>query len=185
MKIMAINRWKAEDPAYLIPEKHILISVTDPNDAADIPERDTCQDILRLEFNDSYRFGTEGVARVMFSEEQAQQVIDFVNKYHTKVPLLVVHCFAGMNRSPAIAAAVARMLGQSDEYFFKNHEPDSWVYRTLLYVAQTQIQTSETENIQIVVCEKCKHWEEMPADMPRHKMQTFEMVSIHADGTAQ
>lgn len=134
MRIMVLNRLRAEDPKFAITDRHVMISVTDPKDAADIPDRRTCQDILRLEFNDSYRFGEPGEKRVMFSEDQAEQIIDFVNKYRTKVPLLVVHCLAGMNRSPAIAAATARMLGRSDEYFFKEYAPDSWVYRTILYV---------------------------------------------------
>lgn len=43
----------------------------------------------------------------------------------------------------------------------------------------------KTEWIRAVDCRKCKNWEEMPADMPRHKMQTFELVCITLDGRAK
>ena len=135
MKIQVVNRMTIENTKFTIPDRHVLISVTDPGDKANIPDRPTCQGILRLEFNDTYRYGRPGVQRVIFSAKQAREVLDFVDEWKGKVPLLVVHCFAGMNRSPAVAAAVSRVLGQGDEFFFKKYDPDAWVYRTILDVA--------------------------------------------------
>jgi predicted protein tyrosine phosphatase len=44
-----------------------------------------------------------------------------------------VHCDAGVSRSPAVAAALARVLkGDDAEYFAGRYRPNTRVYRMLL-----------------------------------------------------
>jgi predicted protein tyrosine phosphatase len=47
---------------------------------------------------------------VLFSDEMAQQIIDFIEK-NRDVETLLVHCFAGQSRSRAVAAFAVEMLG--------------------------------------------------------------------------
>ncbi len=46
----------------------------------------------------------------LFSEQQAHQCLDFVRKHQSTARGLLVHCFAGASRSPAVARALAHML---------------------------------------------------------------------------
>lgn len=45
------------------------------------------------------------------SEEQARQIARFVYEYHSQLDTLVIHCVAGLSRSPAAAYAIASALG--------------------------------------------------------------------------
>ena len=58
--------------------------------------------LLQLAFED----GGESGAR-KFQEEQAAEILDFVEKWWGKVDLLLIHCEERMSRSPAVAAASA------------------------------------------------------------------------------
>jgi predicted protein tyrosine phosphatase len=71
----------------------------------------------------------------MFTEEQAVQVLDFVEKVWDKIDLLMVHCYAGFCRSPAIAAIISKIYYGDDLYFYQHYRPNSWVYRTIYQVA--------------------------------------------------
>lgn len=45
---------------------------------------------------------------------------------------MVLHCDAGMSRSPGVAAALSKVLVGDDSQFFKRYRPNMRVYRTLL-----------------------------------------------------
>ena len=45
---------------------------------------------------------------------------------------VVLHCDAGMSRSPGLAAALSKVLVGDDTEFFKRYRPNMRVYRTLL-----------------------------------------------------
>jgi predicted protein tyrosine phosphatase len=70
------------------------------------------------------------------NSEQAKQILEFVKKNLSKVELIVCQCEQGMSRSPAIAAALSRILQNEDEYFLKNFWANRWVYDLLIETAK-------------------------------------------------
>lgn len=55
-------------------------------------------------------------------------------KYKDRVEQIIVHCDAGYSRSPAVAAALAKALGMSDEVYFSSGQycPNRHVYRMMM-----------------------------------------------------
>ena len=89
-------------------------------------------DILQIAFYDT-EFKREDV--IYFTPIQANEILDFVDKVWDKIDLLMVHCQAGLSRSPGVAAAIARIKYGNDDFYFKNYMPNTLVYRTILNVA--------------------------------------------------
>ena len=71
-----------------------------------------------------------GRKQILFSYVNAKEIIDFWNEINSD--LLIVHCEAGVSRSPAIAAALTKINEEDDNFYFKNYRPNSLVYRTIL-----------------------------------------------------
>lgn len=69
-------------------------------------------------------------------EDDAVAIVDAFEKYWGTVDQIIVHCDAGYSRSPAVAAAIAKAMGKSDEVYFSSGEycPNRHVYRTLLNI---------------------------------------------------
>jgi predicted protein tyrosine phosphatase len=80
-----------------------------------------------IEDHDSWSYGSR-----LFTPENADQILDFVNEMWDKVDLFLVHCEAGISRSPAVAAALCKIKHGHDQHFFDNYTPNRLVYRTLL-----------------------------------------------------
>lgn len=87
----------------------------------------SCADVLTLYFDDIDRT-VEGA--MLFSEEQARQIIDFILK-NEAVETLLVHCYGGESRSRAVGAFAAEMLGQSSRNLFETGRPNMHVYNML------------------------------------------------------
>jgi predicted protein tyrosine phosphatase len=74
----------------------------------------------------------------LFSREQATQIWDMVLAHRAELERIVVHCDAGMSRSPAVAAALARVLNEDDATFFAGrYRPNMRVYKVMLDAAPT------------------------------------------------
>ena len=86
-----------------------------------------CQGALTLYFDDITK---EVEGAVMFSEDQARQIIDFVEA-NKSAETLLVHCYGGESRSRAVAAFVTKMLGADNSKYFKTGHPNMIVYDTL------------------------------------------------------
>ncbi len=86
-----------------------------------------CSDVLTLYFDDIVR---EVEGAVLFSDEMAEQIIDFVikNRY---VDTLLIHCYAGQSRSRAVGAFVLKMFGKDNESYFKRYSLNMHVYDVL------------------------------------------------------
>ncbi|KKL12333.1 hypothetical protein LCGC14_2536790, partial [marine sediment metagenome] len=69
---------------------------------------------------------------VYFQQLHAKLILDCFNRWKDKINLIVVNCEAGICRSSAIAAALAKISGQDDNEFFKRYLPNSLVYRLIL-----------------------------------------------------
>lgn len=65
--------------------------------------------------------------------EQARDIINFVQNLPASIKDLYISCSAGQSRSPAIAAAIHRMVGRSDKDVWENpyYFPNGLVYQTL------------------------------------------------------
>lgn len=86
-----------------------------------------CQDVLTLYFDDVIR---EVDGAVLFTDEMAKQIIDFIKK-NRKVETLLVHCYAGQSRSRAVGAFAVKMLGGDNSRYFSQGNPNMHVYDTL------------------------------------------------------
>lgn len=68
----------------------------------------------------------------LFDDEHARMICEFVVEQQSEVDVFVVHCEQGMSRSPAVAAGVAKMLGESTHGFFSEYQPNRFVYDVLV-----------------------------------------------------
>lgn len=73
----------------------------------------------------------------LFNEEQASQIWTFVSSLKD-IELLIIHCDAGISRSPAVAAAIAFSRGENPGNYFNRYLPNRWVYRVMLKVYADQ-----------------------------------------------
>ncbi len=109
---------------------HVVISITSAaDDVARIPRSSACRGVLRLSFADIDEADGD---LTLFSAEHAVEILEFVFKHRRSIERVVLHCDAGLSRSPGVAAAVARIMGDDDVTFFRRHWPNGHVYRTLL-----------------------------------------------------
>jgi predicted protein tyrosine phosphatase len=82
-----------------------------------------------------------------FDQEQAQKIINFAKSVWDKIDVLLVHCEAGVSRSPAVAAALSVIFNgpRSDNTYFKQYIPNRHVYKTILNThSGDNSQTSES-----------------------------------------
>jgi len=91
-----------------------VISITDPGRQANL--KPGWADILRLQFNDvdpEYleSLGNDAEGKVLFTEQQAKKVVSWINNNKGKLYGVVVHCWAGISRSGAVAKFIADKFG--------------------------------------------------------------------------
>jgi predicted protein tyrosine phosphatase len=70
----------------------------------------------------------------LFSNAQAVQIVDFVERMKNRVNGFLIHCEAGVSRSAAVAAAIELMLNGSSDRIFndRRYSPNQYVYRKLI-----------------------------------------------------
>ncbi len=111
---------------------HIIISVADvATYPAEIPPNSLCLGIFRLAFYDV--LPGQATSNLM-TQEQAQQIWQFVREYLAKIELIVTQCVYGQGRSAAIAAGLSIVLnGHTGDYFTNDHYfPNRHVYNLVL-----------------------------------------------------
>ena len=122
----AIERLPAHDVG------HVIISISSAqDDVAKLPSSPCCRGVLRLFFADVAHPERHPELKA-FSDADARAIWSFVLEHRASIERIVVHCDAGWSRSPAVAAALAKTLGQSDAEYFRRYHPNLHVYRTLL-----------------------------------------------------
>jgi len=119
----------------LVKSSYIVISIHDPDKRkARIPKQSGLRDVLYLAFNDAEP--SESLALpaeiVLMSEAQAREAWAFVQKWAGQVGAVIVHCEQGMSRSPAVAAALCSAFGGDERRFFKEYQPNQYVYQLML-----------------------------------------------------
>ena len=134
MDFIVLSRHEFES-GFLTASPYIVISISDPKSRKPrIPRTSLCRAVLQLRFHDAEpTLGFRLPANVkLMRPAEAQQIRKFVNEHVAGVQTIVVHCEQGMSRSPAVAAAVCRLLGEDDSPFFRNYAPNRYVYELVL-----------------------------------------------------
>jgi predicted protein tyrosine phosphatase len=74
----------------------------------------------------------------VFSDEQAVQIVDFVERIKDKVNGFLIHCEAGVSRSAAVAAAIELIVNGSSDRILndRRYSPNQCVYRKLIQAWQ-------------------------------------------------
>ena len=130
MKFLTLAEKELQTLAYTsIDMPHLLISITEPGRDAVIPKLHHCKEILRLHFHDIQNVSKDYTC---FDSSMAKKIIDFVNLNANRVELIVVHCYAGVSRSVAVASALAKIINHKDDNIFSRGVPNMMVYSTIL-----------------------------------------------------
>lgn len=119
-----------------IDEPTLIISISSTDDKLPLimnkARNENIRHIEYLQFDDIDTAESVHGLRPM-SDEDAERIVDAFLQYVDEISQIIVHCDAGYSRSPAVAAALAKALGESDEEFF-GHDfcMNNHVYSTLL-----------------------------------------------------
>jgi len=128
MEFKAVSRREVE--SYIWTTEHVHICIRDNKSLQPKIHFSTGNfGTLHLEFDD-IDYNVEG--HKLFTVNNARQIINFINRWENKIDLVIVNCEAGISRSTAVCAALAKSFGQDNSYFFKTGIPNSHVYSTLL-----------------------------------------------------
>lgn len=96
------------------------------------------KDVLNLCFGDYTPDDKDLDNEKLFSEGQAKQVVEFVDKYKDEVEMFILHCDAGVSRSGAIGTFIQRYLEIEEDGFKKMNpyiHPNHFVLNILLEVS--------------------------------------------------
>lgn len=133
MKVIVTDRTSIE-AGIVVKTSYVVISIRSPGQRrARIPKQSGLVAKLFLAFDDaepSARLSIPKSIRV-FSVEQAQEVKTFVERHKECVQCIVCQCEGGCSRSPAVAAAICRSFGGDDDPFFREYQPNRYVYDLL------------------------------------------------------
>ena len=91
-------------------------------------ENQFCKGVLTLYFDDIVT-DVDGV--VLFEDDMADKIIDFIEKFRSEVDTLLVHCYAGQSRSRAVGAFAVEMLGGDNSKYFEDGVPNQYIYDVL------------------------------------------------------
>lgn len=140
MDFVVLNRWAAERAKIDVP--HIFVSIySSGGDAPNLPTANlNCGGAIYLQFDDTdwdedleNPDGSITQLRAM-TPNAAKTIWSYVDATLSVEPedLVVIHCDAGVSRSPAVAAALSRHYLGYDDLYFKQYRPNMHVYRTML-----------------------------------------------------
>jgi len=154
MEFMVINRQMAQEGAYKkLLKEFVMVSMYSPElGEAILPVYTQLSAILRIKCHDvdysktgeiTAQRGFEDYDEITkFDEKMASDIINFVSEHAPKN--VVVHCDAGLSRSPAVAMALSEIFnyGASSPQFFVRsyaggmHLYNKHIYRTILEVGE-------------------------------------------------
>jgi len=130
MEIKVMGREVFEE--FTSDKKYIVISITDPG-SEPVESQKGYLAMLSLEFYDLDKdIGQFPYSRFIFTERDAEQILDFIDTFKDKVDIIVCHCEAGISRSAGVAGALSKILNGDDKYYFDHYLPNMLVYRTIL-----------------------------------------------------
>lgn len=122
---------------------HVLISINSKSkDAVNLQYAKSCpncKDILHMVFPDfDYKWvkmyeDLESSGIKLFSNDQAKEILGFIDRHITGILSIIVHCEYGVSRSQAVAAALSKIFNGKDDEFFMKYSPNRLVYSKILY----------------------------------------------------
>ncbi len=119
-------------PAHDVP--HLIISITSAeDDVARIPAGPHTLELIRLSFLDV----AEGQPGAM-TEEHAMKILAAFERHRPPLERVVLHCDAGVSRSPGVALALATLVGADTTEIGRRYAPNRHVVHTLLRAAGVQ-----------------------------------------------
>lgn len=90
---------------------------------------------LNIHFSDIEREPRTNYPEVrLMKEEDAKKIKEFVEELikNDEIEELIVHCYAGASRSPAVAAALSKIYNDDDQEYFEECTPNMHVYNMIL-----------------------------------------------------
>jgi predicted protein tyrosine phosphatase len=125
MNIITLSRAEARNS---IPRESgcYMISITEPDELPP-PLHSDWKDILHIKCDDiDKESGSIPIIRngiivshrqlLLFTKEQARDILDFVEKYKDSIDILAIHCHAGISRSVGARIALEKIYNTKDLY---------------------------------------------------------------------
>ena len=114
-EFLVLSREEAE--RYEPGKREICISIADPDaDPARLSSRFAA--VLRLNFTDIIQLGEP--SDVLFSEDHARAIREFIEAW-PDATRIVVHCHAGVSRSPGVALGLCDIRGWATAELERSH----------------------------------------------------------------
>jgi predicted protein tyrosine phosphatase len=130
MQFIVVGRDEIER-GFVVRTPYAVISITDPGSRRPrIREPNHFRGALFLKFHDAEDEMHPDI--VLMKPAHAKRIWRFFREQQDKIGTLVVHCEQGASRSPAVAAAICKTLGDDDSRFFEEFMPNPYVYALLL-----------------------------------------------------
>ena len=114
-EFVVLSREEAE--LYAPRGKEICISISDP-DALPAQVSSLFAAVLRLNFNDVTERGEP--SDVLFAEDHAREIRQFLDSW-PKTERVMVHCNAGVSRSPGVALGLCDIRGWATAALERSH----------------------------------------------------------------
>lgn len=129
-EFIVLSREEAEE--YKPRGNEICISISDP-DAPPAGVSSAFAAVLRLNFNDLIE--RENESDVLFAEQHAREIRDFVASW-PNARRVVVHCNAGVSRSPGVALGLCDTHGWATAALEREYPGFNTLVRSLLAARQ-------------------------------------------------
>lgn len=113
MYFTIMSRGLAENKETHITVPYIVISISSHGErSANIPVSNSCLDILHIKFDDvSSKEEIEfNHCTIAISDEDARNILEFVERYKKDVNDMIIHCEAGISRSPGVGLALNQIF---------------------------------------------------------------------------
>jgi predicted protein tyrosine phosphatase len=125
-EFVVLSREEAE--RYEPRGREICISISDPEASpARVSRRFTA--VLRLSFNDVIERGEP--SDILFAQEHAREITEFLDSW-PDVERVMVHCNAGVSRSPGVALGLCDVRGWASAALERSHPGWNRLVRTTL-----------------------------------------------------
>ena len=114
---------------------HLIVSITSSiDDIARLPENEHTLGVVRLVFLD-----VPAHLPAPMTSDDAAEILDAFARHRDRIERVIVHCDAGVSRSPAVAVALARIAGQDDRDLLARYRPNPHVLETMTREAARRI----------------------------------------------
>lgn len=149
--IQVLSRIKAIEYSYKsnIPDS-IIISISEPySKCPSFDKRNPhIKEVLPLFFDDIIKEEAEHFPDLTpMNKNHAEQIKSFLDKHKHSNYTLIIHCFAGISRSSATAAASALYLNLSDDFIWDSpcYTPNLFVFELLNEILELGITKEEMQ----------------------------------------